>query len=225
MLVEPPLPQDIDLFLKSVNLPSLSDSQLQNLNAPITEFDIGLLIRSLPTGKSPEPNGFSNEYYRTFQPTLTPFLCSIFNQAMNDGSVPTEMLQATIVTLPKPGKSPDTPANFRPISLLNSDIKLYAKLLASWILQVLPTLVNPDQVGFIKGKQAEKAFDRIHWGFAFKTLSKFGFQGHILSAIKALYTTPSARVLANGMLSEPFTITNGTRQGSPLSSPHFYHGH
>lgn len=104
------------------------------------------MIGSLPTGKSPGTDGFSNKYYRNFQSTLTPFLSSIFNQAMNEGSVPTEMLQVTIVTLPKPGKTLDTPANFRPISLLNSDIKLYAKLLANRVLQVLQPLVNPSGV-------------------------------------------------------------------------------
>lgn len=107
------------------------------------------------------------------------------------------MLQATIVTLPKPGKPSDTPANFRPISLLNANIKLYAKVLAKRLLSILPKLISSDQVGFIKGQQApdgtqrvlnilsqaerfknstlflsldaEKAFDRIYWGFVFKT--------------------------------------------------------
>lgn len=114
-----------------------------------------------------------------------------------------------------------------------------------YILQVLPLLINPVQVGFIKGRQApdgtrrllniisklessktpaillsldaEKAFDRINWGFAFKTLSKFNFQGNIVSAIRALYPFPSAQVLTKGLLSKPFTISNETRQGCPLS--------
>lgn len=62
---------------------------------------------------------------------------------------------------------------------------------------------------------AEKVFNKIHWGFVFKTLGKFWFQGNISSAIAARYT--SYRVLANGVLSRHFTITNGTRQGCPLS--------
>lgn len=112
------------------------------------------------------------------------------------------------------------------------------------MLHILLTLINPDQVGLIKGRQvpdgtrrlinlisklhhsktpalllsldAEKAFDRIYWGFVFKTLAKFGFQGNILSAIQVLYSNTSARVLANGMLSKPFSNTNGTGQGCPL---------
>lgn len=76
---------------------------------------------------------------RAFSASLTPHLCAIFNQAMISGTVLAEMLQATVITLPKPGKAPDTPANFRPISLLNSDIKLYAKLLANRKLKKLPT--------------------------------------------------------------------------------------
>lgn len=63
-------------------------------------------------------------------------------------SLPKEMLDALIVTLPKPGKTPDVPQNFRSISLLNMVLKLYAKLLT----EVLPDLVHPDQTGFTRGR-------------------------------------------------------------------------
>lgn len=48
-------------------------------------------------------------------------------------------------------------------------------------------------------------------------LSKFGFCGHILKAVLALYSCPAAQVFTTGMLSTPFCITNGTRQGCPPS--------
>lgn len=49
------------------------------------------------------------------------------------------------------------------------------------------------------------------------TLQKFGFTGPILSAILALYSSPCAQVYTSNMLSNPFAITNDTRQGCPLS--------
>lgn len=64
---------------------------------------------------------------------------------------------------------------------------------------------------------AEKVFDCIHWTYPNQVLKKFGFSGHILSSIMALYTFPSAQVFMAGMLSKAFLSTNGTRQGRPLS--------
>lgn len=109
-----PSSHTIDQLLISLKLPSLSDEQLSSLNAPIIESELTTLIKSHPLGKSPGPNGFSNEYYHTFCPTLTPHLCATYTQTISDGLVPAEMLQATVVTLAKPGKSPDCPVNFRP---------------------------------------------------------------------------------------------------------------
>lgn len=67
----------------------------------------------------------------------------------------------------------------------------------------------------------EKAFDRVHWDYMQMTLSKFGFEGHVKDAILALYSCPSARVYTSSMLSVPFQISNGTRQGCPLSQTIF----
>ncbi|CAI9553839.1 unnamed protein product, partial [Staurois parvus] len=49
------------------------------------------------------------------------------------------------------------------------------------------------------------------------TLQKFGITGWMMKAILSLYSQPSASVLTDGTLSDPFDISNGTRQGCPLS--------
>lgn len=166
-------------------------------------------------------------------------------QPASSGSLPAEMLRALVVTLPKSGKDAIIPQNFRPISLLNMDLKVYAKVIATRMAEVTPSLIAPDQMGFVKGHQApdgtcrilylfhlaerrklptafialdaEKAFDRIHWGYLQATLTKFGFRGFILLDILALYTNPSAQVSTSSVLSDTFNITNGTRQGFPFS--------
>lgn len=62
-------------------------------------------------------------------------------------------MEALIITIPKPGKPPHLPFNFCHISLLYTDIGVYAKITAA-ILENIPLLIHPDQVGFVKGCQA-----------------------------------------------------------------------
>lgn len=64
---------------------------------------------------------------------------------------------------------------------------------------------------------AEKAFDRVDWQFLQSTLRHIGLGSRMQSWIQALYTGPTAAVLVNGVRSEYFPLSNGTRQGCPLS--------
>lgn len=106
-------------FLKTVSLPK---EELENLNSRIGNGDILAVVKSLPNNKSPGANGFTAEYYKAFPDT--PHLKKLFKDAASTASFPSEMLRATIVTLPKPGKTPDCPQNFLPILLLNSDLEI-----------------------------------------------------------------------------------------------------
>ncbi|XP_066438159.1 uncharacterized protein [Eleutherodactylus coqui] len=242
---EQPNSLSIQNFLKLVDLPSLSPSQTESIDEPFSSYEVAKILESLKNNKAPGPDGYSAEYYKLFAETLTPYMTNVFNSVMQNGSFSQEMLQATIVVLPKPGKEPNSPANFRPISLLNTDIKIYAKTLAQRILRVLPDIIHSDQMGFVQGRQAsdstrkilnllhtiektqtstimltldaEKAFDRVHWDYVFKTLEKFGFGEKTIRAVRALYSCPTARVLVDGVMSNSLHISNGTRQGCPLS--------
>lgn len=63
----------------------------------------------------------------------------------------------------------------------------------------------------------KKAFDRVHWEYLQATLSKIGFQGFALAAISTLSSTPSAKEFTSNVFSDEFSMSNGTRQGCPLS--------
>lgn len=52
--------------------------------------------------------------------------------------------------------------SYRPISLLNVDSKIFAKMIARRLEAVLPTIISPDQTGFIKNRQSSSNIRRLY---------------------------------------------------------------
>ena len=154
-------------------------------------------------------------------------------------------MQTAIITLiHKKDRDPKQCGNYHPVSLINVNAKLLAKILASRLEVFLPKLIHPDQVGFIKNRtssdnfrrllhliwqagnetditvafslDAEKAFDRVEWAFLFQSLEKFGIGSSFVNWVRLLYYDPKASV-TNGRRSPSFQLHRGTRQGCPLS--------
>ena len=149
------------------------------------------------------------------------------------------------------GKSKSDPNNYRAISLLPVISKIFEKVILTRIEKCneIQNQINPLQHGFQKCKNskmvsliyqeavnyaternstlftcfldAQKAFDRT-WicGLLYK-LYQLGIKGKLLRTFKNMLTGSSSQVLANGYLSKPFEIKQGTRQGS-IWSPFFY---
>lgn len=63
---------------------------------------------------------------------------------------------------------------------------------------------------------AEKAFDRVEWGYLIYALQSFGFGKSFISWVRLLYKAPLASVRTNNISSAYFQINRGTRQGCPL---------
>ena len=57
----------MDKFLEEYNFPKQNQEEIENLNRPITSTEIKTVIKSLPTNKSPGPDGFTGEFYQNLE--------------------------------------------------------------------------------------------------------------------------------------------------------------
>lgn len=236
---------DIDSFFHNLDIPLISPDSACALDAPIKLEEIVQAIKDMQSSKAPGPDGYPTEFFKKFCEKLAPLLLNVFNESIERGSLPVTLTQASISLLLKKGKDPANCSSYRPISLLNVDVKILAKVLASRLETVLPSIVSEDQTGFVKGRHsfsnirsllniiyskqisklpeavisldAEKAFDRVEWRYLFTVLRKFGFGERFCAFIRLLYSSPEACVCTNNNRSTYFPLSRGTRQGCPMS--------
>ena len=142
-------------------------------------------------------------------------------------------------------KEADNVANYRPITILNTDYKVFTKAIATHLTEIAPSIIHPDQAGFIRGRSIfdqieqaattidyaklkaingaivaldqEKAYDKITHPYLWEVLAKFAFPEKMINTIKALYRRAPTSVIVNGVVSNPFLVTRGVRQGDPMS--------
>jgi hypothetical protein len=114
----------MDNFLDRYHAPKLNQDQINDLNSPISPKEIEAVINSLPTTESPGPDGFSAEFYQTFQEDVIPTLLKLFHKIETEGTLQNSFYEATIILIPKPHKDPTKKENFRTTFFININAKI-----------------------------------------------------------------------------------------------------
>lgn len=115
--------------------------------------EINECIKSLKENKSPGSDGLTGEFYKTFNLKLAPFLLAMFKAP--------SYIKARSNHINSQTKKKDRLhiANWRPISLLNNDAKLFALIFARRLKHGLDQIIDIEQSGFIQKRHISKTFD------------------------------------------------------------------
>ena len=103
----------------------------------------------MPNDKSPGNDGLTKEFFETFWSEVKkPFLLCVLH-SFDKEELCTSQRQAIIKLIEKKDKDKRLIQNWRPISLLNVDVKIISKALSKRLKNVLPSLISDNQSAYV----------------------------------------------------------------------------
>ena len=135
--------------------------------------------------------------------------------------------------------------NWRPISLLNVDLKIISKALSEKLKKVVPDLIFTQQTAYVKNRHIgeggrlisdiieiarlkklegflvtmdiEKAFDSLDHNFLISTLENYGFGKNFILWVKILLRDQKSWVINGGTTTKYLSLGRCVRQGDLIS--------
>jgi exonuclease III len=211
----------------------------------VSEEEVVHALRRSPSGKSPGLDGIPVELYRRGSSALAPLLARVYSAMGHTGQMPRAVLDGLITSLHKTGDRTN-PEQYRPITLLNTDYRVLAKVLANRLLRCMGTLISPEQSAFVRGRHIgngvmllqllphvmarqrhagavvafmdfKKAYDTVNRAFLLRILSEFGVGAGFIKWVSMLLSDTRALAVVNGFFSSKAHFGAGVRQGCPLA--------
>jgi hypothetical protein len=169
----------------------------------------------------------------------------MFSHSTEAKRLPPTLYNANIYLFLKQDREETNPSSYRPISMLNVDFNIFAKILANRLNEFIGSIIHTDQTGFIpnrfsflnvrrvlnimhnkfdsSSKQAvlclEKAFDQVEWGYLLKVLEEFGLGASFISWVRLIYSHPTASIQTNQDISTSFALHVHTLRHSSCRWP------
>ncbi|KAF1314487.1 Rxlr effector protein, partial [Globisporangium splendens] len=134
----------------------VTEEQNQDLMAPITEKEVREAIAALHRHKAGGVDSLNNDFYKDCEDVMVDVLMQEFNNIQRGAPMPRSFGQGIVIPLRKKGDSPN-PLDYRPITLLTTTYKLFAKVLATRLQDILLWIIGEAQQGFVRDRLMENA--------------------------------------------------------------------
>ena len=118
-----------NLFLSNITA-GLSEQQKNNLKVDLTEHKIETAISQMANGKTPGPDGLSIEFYTHCWSIVKHEVICVLREMFSSQSGEPQIKTGYLTLIHKEGLKNEI-ANYRPISLLNYDLKIFTKCLTN----------------------------------------------------------------------------------------------
>ena len=241
-----PEKSEIDQYLEGTSMKKIPEELSERIDREISKEELDAVVKSFKNNKSPGSDGLTAEFYKHFWGELREILYKVYKEGLERGCLTPSQRMGVITLLPKGEKDHTDLKNWRPITLLNIDYKIYVHVIKNRLRLTLPGIISCHQTGFQRGKSTtdnlilmylvleyyernpeeegylvqidfEKAFDSVEHDYLFSVLKKIGIGNQLIHMIKVAFSGCSSMILVNGHLSEPVYLCRGLHQGSPLS--------
>ena len=225
--------------------PTINQNTFQPLLTPITPKEILETANSLSACTATGLDGINNTMLKNIIPTALPLFTLAFNHILaGNGSFPNNMKIAKLKLIPKKQKSSSI-NDWRPISILGSTFKLFSKIIAHRLGNILPQIINLEQKAYVKNaniaevtanlietitsNQANpnptfllsidlcKAFDSLAHESIPQILNFFSFPPPFIKVISNWLQGRQACIQLDSSRTNFFDISQGIPQGDPLS--------
>jgi len=113
-------------------------------------------LRSSGNGSAPGCDGLPFEFYTRWWEYLSTPLHAAFREAfleVEEHDALCEFLHGVITLVLKPHKPPDQIRSYRPITLLNCDVKILTKAISNRLQAPLDSVIDASQSAFIYGRE------------------------------------------------------------------------
>ncbi|PNH00262.1 LINE-1 reverse transcriptase, partial [Tetrabaena socialis] len=130
---------------------SAAEAQDEVGRPEVSSIEVARALRATPRGKAPGWDGLPADLYKAFSRQFSPLLAALYTAISATGTMPARFTDGIITVLFKKG-DPTEPGNYRPITLLNTDYRVLAKVLAPRLGPALHAAIAAEQTAFLPGR-------------------------------------------------------------------------
>ena len=136
-------------FLNGLTAPSLNTEQSLSCEGNLREKEIYNSLINFENNKSPGNDGLTKEFYCIFWDDIKDTFMKLLKESKKLKYFCTSQRQVIIKLLEKPNKDKRYISNWRPILLLNFDLKIISKFLATRVKKVFSNLIDSRQTACV----------------------------------------------------------------------------